>query len=102
WIRPPLELADLASFSGNKLGAGSGGLLWARLEVRLQPLLFGGPQEWGRRGGHLDVGQAAGVAAALEVCAGERDARSAAVAPLARRLREAMLEAGGRLTGGDP
>jgi cysteine desulfurase len=102
WIRPPLEAVDLATFSGHKLGAGSGGLLWGRLELRLEPLLHGGPQEWGRRGGHLDIGQAAAVAAALEVCAGQRDARAAAVGPLARRLREAMAEAGGRLTGAEP
>jgi cysteine desulfurase len=100
WIRPPLDLVDLASFSGSKLGAGSGGLLWASLDLRLEPLLYGGPQEWGRRGGHVDVGQAAGVAAALEVCAAEREGRSAAVAPLAARLRDAMVAAGGRLTGG--
>src|SRR5262249_42936482 len=49
WVRPPLELADLASFSGQKLGAGPGGLLLARAEVRLQPLAYGGPQEGGPR-----------------------------------------------------
>lgn len=102
WVRPPLELADLASFSGQKLGAGPGGLLFARRSVRLQPLFFGGPQEWGRRAGREDVAAAAALAAALEVSAREREARSAAARPLAERLRLALAEAGGRLTGGEP
>ena len=73
WLRPPLELADLASFSGHKLGAGGGGLLFARRDVRLQPLQFGGPQEWGRRAGREDVADAAALAAALQVTARDRE-----------------------------
>ena len=102
WLRAALELADLAAFSGHKLGAGGGGLLFARQEVRLQPLQYGGPQEWGRRAGREDVGNAAAVAAALEVTARERGARAAAARPLGERLRGALVEAGGRLTGGEP
>jgi cysteine desulfurase len=102
WIRPPLELADLAAFSGHKLGAGAGGLLFVRQEVRLEPLLYGGPQEWGRRAGREDVGNAAAVAAALELTARERGARAHAARPLGERLRQALVEAGGALTGGEP
>jgi cysteine desulfurase len=102
WVRPPLALADLASFSGQKLGAGAGGLLVARPELRLQPLAYGGPQEWGRRAGREDVAAAAAVAAALEVSAGERDRRSAAARPLAGLLRAALAEVGGRMTGDEP
>jgi cysteine desulfurase len=102
WMRPPLELADLASFSGQKLGAGPGGLLVARPEVRLQPLVYGGPQEFGRRAGREDVGSAAAVAAALEVSAAERDRRAAAARPLSERLRAGLVAVGGRLTGGEP
>jgi cysteine desulfurase len=102
WISPPLDLADLASFSGHKLGAGSGGLLVARAEVRLEPLVYGGPQEWGHRPGREDVPAAAAVAAALEICAAEREVRSASVRPLAQRLREVLAERGAWLTGGEP
>ncbi len=102
WVRPPLELADLASFSGQKLGAGPGGLLVAGAGTRLQPLIYGGPQEWGRRAGREDIAAAAAVAAALEVCAREREPRAAAAAPLAARLRAVVAEAGGRLTGRQP
>jgi cysteine desulfurase len=102
WLRPPLELADLAAFSGHKLGAGGGSLLFVRRGLRLQPLQYGGPQEWGRRAGREDVATAAAVAAALEVTARDREARSAAVKPLAERLREALVDVGGRPTGAEP
>jgi cysteine desulfurase len=102
WLRPPLELADLASFSGHKLGAGRGGLLYASPSVRLDPLTFGGPQEWGRRAGREDVGAALAVAAALAACARRREAASAQLAPLAARLRELLVELGGRPTGDSP
>lgn len=102
WIRPPVELADLVSFSGHKLGAGRGGLLLARREVRLDPLLVGGPQEWGRRAGREDVAAATAVAVALETSAARRPDWAEAAAPRAARLRAALAEAGGRLTGDEP
>ena len=73
--------ADLLSISGHKIGAGRGGLLLVRDGVRIDPLLFGGPQERGRRGGHEDIHAAAAVTAALLVLA----AGAAAVAGRARR-----------------
>jgi len=102
WVAPQIELADLASFSGHKLGAGPGGLLLAKTEVRLQPLAYGGPQEWGRRAGHEDVPAAAAIATALETCACERESRANAARPIAQRLREMLVEVGGRLTGDEP
>jgi len=102
WVRPPLELVDLASFSAGKLGAGAGGLLVARREVRLQPLAHGGPHEWGRRPGREDVAAAAAIAAALALCSEEREQRAAAARPLADRLRAALCDAGGRTTGAEP
>jgi len=56
---------DLISISGQKLGAGAGGVLFVREGVRIDPLLYGGPQEWGRRAGREDVAdEMAKVAAA--------------------------------------
>ncbi|HVH63137.1 MAG TPA: aminotransferase class V-fold PLP-dependent enzyme [Candidatus Dormibacteraeota bacterium] len=42
WIPIPSG-ADLMSFSGHKLGAGRGGMLFVRDGVRIDPLLYGGP-----------------------------------------------------------
>src|SRR5438067_364522 len=84
------------------LGAGHGGLLLARREVPLQPLQFGGPQEWGRRAGREDVAAAVAVATALDVCARCRADWSLAARPRAERLRAALVELGARPTGAEP
>ncbi len=98
WLPIPRG-ADLVSLSGHKLGAGRGGLLYVRDGVRVDPLLFGGPQEWGRRAGHEDVAAAVAVAAALEACARGKDLHSRAAARQSEILRSALLELGGALTG---
>jgi len=98
WIPIP-EGADLISFSGAKLGGGRGGILFVRDGVRLDPLLYGGPQEWGRRGGREDVGAATAVATALAVCVRNRASRAATAARQAASLRELLVDLGGMLTG---
>lgn len=102
WVRPPLELADLASLSGHKVGAGPGGALVAGPEIRLQPIAEGGPQEWGRRPGREDVGSALALAAALEACAERRGPGGDRARPLAERLRSTLAGLGGRPTGAGP
>ena len=91
--------ADLVSISGHKLGAGPGGLLYVRDGVRIDPLFYGGPQEWGRRAGHEDVAAAVAVATALDVCAGQREARALEAEAQSSRLRGLLAELGGRVTG---
>ena len=102
WIGVDLRGIDLASFSGAKIGAGRGGLLFVRGGLRLEPLQYGGPQERGRRAGREDVFSAVAVAIALATCAEQHRARSEAAAPLGSRLRRALEAAGGRLTGARP
>jgi cysteine desulfurase len=101
WIAIP-NGADLVSFSGHKLGAGRGGMLFVKQGVRLDPLLFGGPQEWGRRAGREDVAAATAVATALAISALERGVRGQAAERHAASLRTLMLELGGRVTGASP
>ena len=100
WIAWPKD-ADLVSFSGHKLGAGRGGLLYVRDGIRIDPQMYGGPQEWGRRAGHEDATAATAVATALAVSARERESR----APVARRqaeaLRNVLSDLGGTLTGAE-
>ena len=98
WIAPPRG-ADLVSFSGHKLGGGRGGVLLVRDGVRIEPLLYGGPQEWGRRAGHEDAIAAVAVARALAVTARDRGARSAGAAAQAATLRDALGALGATVTG---
>lgn len=98
WMAIPSG-ADLLSISGHKIGAGRGGVLVVRDGVRVEPLLFGGPQEWGRRAGHEDVAAAVAVATALETCASERQSRALDAAQQSASLRATLGELGGRLTG---
>jgi cysteine desulfurase len=101
WIAIPPG-ADLVSFSGHKIGAARGGMLFVRDGVRLDPLLFGGPQEWGRRAGHEDVPAAVAVATALAVCVRNRETRALIASRQAASLRELLQELGGRTTGSAP
>jgi cysteine desulfurase len=101
WIPVP-DGADLVSFSAHKLGGDRGGMLFAREGTRLEPLLYGGPQEWGRRAGHEDVSAAVAIATALAVCTRDREARSRMADRQAGSLRELLQVLGGRLTGSAP
>jgi cysteine desulfurase len=100
WIPIPRG-ADLVSFSGHKLGAGRGGILFVRDGVRLDPQLYGGPQEWGRRAGYEDVSAAVAVSTALGVCVRDSDSRSRIAREQAGSLRALLLEMGGRITGAE-
>jgi cysteine desulfurase len=97
WIDIP-DGADLISLSGHKLGAGRGGILFVRDGVRIDPLLYGGPQEWGRRAGREDVGAATAAAVALSTSTRKRAERSTVAARQAGALRAALVELGGTLT----
>jgi cysteine desulfurase len=98
WIAIP-EGADLVSLSGHKLGGGRAGILYVRDGVRIDPLLYGGPQEWGRRGGREDVGAATAVATALSICVRDRATRGSAASRQSERLRAMLVDIGGTLTG---
>ena len=100
WIPIP-DGADLVSFSGHKLGAGRGGLLFVRDGLRIDPLFFGGPQEWGRRPGHEDASSATAVAIALETAKGLRSTKSQTAWRQSQTLRGLLVELGGTLTGGE-
>jgi cysteine desulfurase len=101
WIPIPPG-ADLVSFSGHKLGAGSGGALFVREGVRLDPLMYGGPQEWGRRAGREDVTGAIAIAAAMTIISRDRALHASAAALQARALRDLLEQSGGTLTGAEP
>ena len=63
---------DLYSFSGHKFGAPKGvGGLYASPKINLFPLIHGGGQENGKRGGTENVAYAAGMASALRLSLSE-------------------------------
>jgi len=84
--------ADLVSVSAHKFGGPQGvGALAFRRPVELEPLLYGGPQEWERRAGTHNVAGIVGMAAALEVTARQRDAACRRVRALRDRLLAGLL-----------
>lgn len=96
-----LDGAELLTISGHKLGAQKGcGVLLARAELPISPLLHGGPQERGHRAGTEDVAAATGLSVALELAIAEREEESARLGALRARL-DASLAAieGARILG---
>ncbi len=86
--------ADLLSLSAHKFGGPKGvGVLYAREGVVMQPLVYGGGQESGRRAGTENVVGAAGLAAALQLAAAERAEKSPRIAALRDRLEESIRSA---------
>lgn len=86
-----LRHADAISLSAHKLGGPKGtGALIVKKGAKLSPLLAGGEQERGLRGGTLNVAGVVGFAKALELAQGEREEFSAHTRAL-RDLFEGIL-----------
>jgi cysteine desulfurase len=83
---------DAASFAGHKFHAPKGvGGLFIRRGLRISPLLIGGPQERGRRGGTENVACIAGMGRAAEL-AREHLPEMARVGLLRDRFEESILQ----------
>jgi cysteine desulfurase len=89
---------DALSFSGHKLGAPKGiGALYVRGRVQLEPLIHGGGQERDRRSGTENVAGAVGLATAVTLASGTREAervsalRDAFIAEVLELVPEAIL-----------
>ena len=84
---------DLLSISGHKIGAPKGiGALYVRRGTPLEPLMFGGEQDRGRRPGTENVAMAVGLARAAELTVAERAHECTKLAALRDRLEGALLE----------
>jgi cysteine desulfurase len=84
--------ADLVTISGHKFGGPQGvGALAMRRPVGLEPLIFGGPQEREHRAGTHNVAGIAGMAAALEATASERQGTAERIGGLRDQLLEGLL-----------
>jgi cysteine desulfurase len=85
--------ADLVSVSAHKFGGPKGvGALVRRGDVRVEPLIEGGGQEWGLRSGTANVAGAVGIATALRVTTERRAREVLRVGALRDRLTEGLAE----------
>jgi cysteine desulfurase len=84
---------DLLSISGHKIGAPKGiGALYVRRGTPIEPLMFGGAQDRGRRPGTENVAMAVGLARAAELAVAEREHEWSTLAALRDRMELALLE----------
>ena len=95
---------DLLSASGHKLGGPKGiGFLYAKKGLTLPPLIYGGGQERGRRGGTLNVPGIVGMGCAATISLKEMDEQAKKVSVLRDRFAELLLqEIPGVSLNGDP
>jgi cysteine desulfurase len=86
-----LQHVDLLSFSGHKLHAPKGiGALFVRRGTPCRPLLIGGHQEEGRRGGTENVPYIVGLARAVELAAENMEEEDTRIRGLRDRLEHAL------------
>lgn len=84
---------DMLSLSGHKLHAPKGiGALYIRRGTRVAPLLFGGHQESGKRGGTESVPYIVGLGRACELAGEHMAEEMTRVAALRDRLQRGILE----------
>jgi cysteine desulfurase len=85
--------ADLVSISAHKINGPKGvGALYVRDGVPLDPLIFGGHQESGRRAGTENVAGIVGLAKAAELSAGEQEREIPRIKTLRDRLEKELLQ----------
>lgn len=84
---------DMLSLSGHKIGAPKGiGALYIRRGTPIEPLMFGGAQDRGRRPGTENVAMAVGLARAAELAVAEREHEWNKLETLRTQLEAALLE----------
>ena len=85
---------DLLTLSGSKIYGPKGiGALYIRHSTGLEPLLYGGGQERGRRSGTENVAGAVGLARAYELAAGRRSPESHRLGGLREHLARELIAA---------
>ena len=84
---------DLLSFSGHKVYGPKGvGALFVRSGVKLKPIITGGSQERGLRGGTLPPALIAGFGVACEVAMDRQEEDQTRMEALTRRLHATLLD----------
>jgi cysteine desulfurase len=93
----PLDMkrstVDMLSVSGHKLHAPKGiGVLYVRRGTKFSPLLIGGHQEKGRRGGTENIPYIVGLGKACELVARHLEEENSRVRVLRDKLEQGLLE----------
>jgi cysteine desulfurase len=84
---------DSLTISGHKIGAPKGiGAMFIRRGTPLEPLMFGGSQDRGRRPGTENVAMAVGLARAAELAVAHRESEWARLERMRDQLEAAVLE----------
>ncbi len=84
---------DMLSLSGHKIHAPKGvGVLYVRKGVRFSPMLIGGHQESGRRGGTENTASIIGLGKACELAGKNMDEEVASISALRDRLEKGLME----------
>ncbi|HWG84023.1 MAG TPA: cysteine desulfurase family protein, partial [Deinococcales bacterium] len=84
--------ADLLSLSAHKVHGPKGvGALWVRLGLELTPIIHGGHQERGLRGGTSNLPGAVGMALAAEIAVAEQPAEAERLTALLNRFAGQLL-----------
>lgn len=95
--------ADLVTLGGGPIGAPRWtGALWVAPGTRLHPLIVGGDQEQGKRGGHVNVPAVVGLGRAAELAAEHHTERLAALRARTARLAAGILSVDGVRLNGPP
>jgi cysteine desulfurase len=94
----PLDMralgVDLLSLSAHKFYGPKGvGLLYVRSGVALQPLVYGGSQEFGKRAGTENVAGIVGLASALELALDDWENTAAEIGARRDKLEHALMRA---------
>lgn len=91
-IRMRDNVIDMLSFSGHKLHAPKGvGALYIRKGTRFSPMVIGGHQENGRRGGTENTASIIGLGTACELAAARMEEENTRVKGLRDRLEAELL-----------
>jgi cysteine desulfurase len=84
---------DYLTISGHKIGAPKGiGAMFIRRGSPVEPLMFGGMQDRGRRPGTENIAMAVGLARAAELAVAEREAECARLEALRDELEARLVE----------
>ena len=94
---------DMMSASGHKFGAMKGiGFLYVKEGIEMLPLIYGGKQEFSKRGGTENILGILSMAAALEDSITHMEEDTAHITKLSNKLKNALLSIDGVYLNGDP